>query len=71
MSLSGTQGSQNRASDPLELELRDGYELPYGCWILTLGPLEEQLSSLRDKGPFELPEFGGQSEEQSNTQSQK
>ena len=31
------------ASDLLELELQTyGYELPYGCWELNPGPLEEQ-----------------------------
>lgn len=26
----------------LELELKSSYELPFGCWNLNLGPLQEQ-----------------------------
>jgi hypothetical protein len=35
-------GSQKRVSDPLELELTDGYESLCGCWKLNPGPLKEQ-----------------------------
>jgi hypothetical protein len=36
------QTHRNRASDPIT----DGCELPYGCWELNSGPLEEQSALL-------------------------
>ena len=33
-----------RMSDPLEIKVTGGCELPYGCWKLNLGPQKEQCA---------------------------
>lgn len=38
----GTPGGQKRGSFPLVTGVTDGYELPYGCWEVNLGPLQEK-----------------------------
>ena len=45
---------QKKASDPLELDLDTGdCELPYGCWELNLGPLEEHPVQLSTELPLQ------------------
>lgn len=40
--VSGACRSQKNVSDPLELELTDGYESLCGYWKLNIGSLQEQ-----------------------------
>ena len=40
-----TFAHQEMVSGFMELQLLDSYELPYGCWELNSGPLEEQPAS--------------------------
>lgn len=44
-----------RALYPLKLELEDGYELPWECWKLNPGPLEEQPMLLPTEPSVPLP----------------
>lgn len=40
MSVPGAHRGQERASDPLDLELQSACELPYARWESNLGPRE-------------------------------
>jgi hypothetical protein len=48
---------QKRLSDPLELEIKDGCELPCGCWELKLGPPQEQQVLLTYSAVSPAPRF--------------
>jgi hypothetical protein len=45
------QTHQKRASDPI----KDGCELPHGCWDLNSGPLEGQLMLLTAEPSLQPP----------------